>query len=1019
MTNALKVARPWLILALILVLLAIGAWLIVVTQRDADMSQAEDSATRELNLLASLLRNNLRLGNYQQVEQIIHDWGQSNQDIASLRLLADNGFPISEFQRPSVPAPELLLEVPLEYSFSGHARLIMQKQISHILQHRKELVIQLAIALLVTGLMLVVLTRLFLRYREESHKLSLEIDERRKAEKARQRLASIVEYSRDYISMADMSGKRQFINEAGLQMIGLSRQQLEGKPVEYVVHESSRRLMREEVLPVELGEGHWSGEVNLKNFRSGEPIPALCECFRIDDMNGEPLSLAAVCRDIRETKATEALMQRDREQQAVLHQLLEMVLTGDSLRETLATCLEYLLSVSWLALLPKGGIFLADAEGENLRLYISRNLAPEIVRLCDRVPNGRCHCGRAAATAQLQYADCVDERHEITYEGIADHGHYSVPLLLNDEVVGVMVFYLPPHFARDPVKEEFLVVVANILAVFIGRKRIQEELQQFKTTLDFTQDCVFMFDPDTLRFFYVNQGATSQVGYGIEELMQMTPVDIKPDFDEAEFRELIAPMRVSDGSSMTIETRHRHKDGHDVEVEIILQYIAPADEPPRFVAVVRDITQRKQVEQTLRQFNEELEQRVEQRTQELVEARDEAQRANQAKSEFLSRMSHELRTPMNAILGFAQLLHIDEESPLQQAQRDNVQEILHAGSHLLELINEILDLARIEAGKLSMSLEPVSLAPLIQECLTLIGPLAEERGIGVADSGSGCTGNVLADRTRLKQVILNLLSNAVKYNREQGSVSVGCVKKENMVHIRVSDTGRGFSPEQQQHLFMPFERLDADKSGIEGTGIGLALSQRLVDLMQGEIRVESKQGVGSTFSVQLPLTAGIDENEFSPPADNRLPGEKVLIQRQWDVLCIEDNAANLRLLERIFSQRKDIRLSSAMLPGLGLELAQVHQPDLILLDINLPDMDGYEVMECLRTHEASRHIPVIAISANAMPKDLARGKAAGFVDYLTKPLDVDRLMRVIDNTIMQLSIAGTATNPSATDPTQV
>ncbi|MHA7814899.1 MAG: sensor histidine kinase [Pseudohaliea sp.] len=261
------------------------------------------------------------------------------------------------------------------------------------------------------------------------------------------------------------------------------------------------------------------------------------------------------------------------------------------------------------------------------------------------------------------------------------------------------------------------------------------------------------------------------------------------------------------------------------------------------------ISERQAAEKALRQLNEELEDRVEQRTRELVAARDEAQRASLAKSEFLSRMSHELRTPLNAILGFGQLLQWEVRN---SQQADSVKEILRAGKHLLELINEVLDLARIEAGSLTVTREAVPLAPLLEDCLTLIGPLAEARGIRIVDGWRDAARLVRADRVRLKQVLLNLLSNAVKYNREGGSLSILCLAEADGIQVRVSDTGEGLTPEQQARLFSAFERLDADKTTIEGTGIGLALSRHLVELMQGEIGVESRPGEGSTFWVRLP-----------------------------------------------------------------------------------------------------------------------------------------------------------------------
>jgi len=425
---------------------------------------------------------------------------------------------------------------------------------------------------------------------------------------------------------------------------------------------------------------------------------------------------------------------------------------------------------------------------------------------------------------------------------------------------------------------------------------------------------------------------------------------------------------------------------------------------------IADVTDFKRAEAALQRLNDELEDRVEQRTRELIAAKVEAERASLAKSDFLSRMSHELRTPMNAILGFSQLLESDPQHPLAEIQSDSVQEILHAGGHLLDLINEVLDLARIESGKFTVSQEPVPLIPLISDCLTLIRPQAEARGIRIVEAGRDCGEHVLADRVRLKQVLLNLLSNAVKYNRAQGTLSVVCMPQGDAIQIRISDSGAGLSAEQQARLFVAFERLDADKTAVEGTGIGLALSKRLTELMHGEIGVESTPGSGSTFWVRLPIAEGHSEDSHHPgdaTSEDQVgrPGSHM----QWDILCIEDNPANLRLIERILARRSDIRLLTASAPGLGLELAVAHRPALILLDINLPDMDGYAVMQCLRESPVTRDIPVVAISANAMPKDLARGKAAGFVDYLTKPLEVAQLLAVLDKVLVDRP-ASSATN---------
>jgi CheY-like chemotaxis protein len=401
----------------------------------------------------------------------------------------------------------------------------------------------------------------------------------------------------------------------------------------------------------------------------------------------------------------------------------------------------------------------------------------------------------------------------------------------------------------------------------------------------------------------------------------------------------------------------------------------------------------------LRSTHQELEERVARRTAELARARDEAERASRSKSTFLSSMSHELRTPMNAILGFGQLLESDSSQPLTPRQRVYVTEIVRAGAHLLELINEVLDLARIESGKMQVSLEPVHLQPLVADCLSLVQPVAREHGITVAlASHEACDCWVRADRTRLRQVLLNLLSNAIKYNRDNGEVRLDCSVDATSVRISVSDTGPGLSAEQQQRLFQGFERLDAAKASIEGAGIGLALSKQLVELMSGSIGVDSVVGTGSTFWVRLeralpaalPVPATVN-GPTSAPAP--------LPTRERTVLYIEDNAVNVLLMEAILAQQPGLRLLTASLPGQGLLMARAEKPDLILLDIQLPGMDGFEVLQRLRGAEATRSIPVIAISANAMRGDLERGREAGFADYLTKPLDIQQVLAAVNRSL--------------------
>ncbi len=396
---------------------------------------------------------------------------------------------------------------------------------------------------------------------------------------------------------------------------------------------------------------------------------------------------------------------------------------------------------------------------------------------------------------------------------------------------------------------EYLLGISEDITDAVQRRN---ELARFKHALDQTLDCVFMFDADSLLFIYANEGAVQQIGYTIDEILHMHPYDIKPEYDEAAFREMIEPLRRDPEMMMNFETVHRHRDGHDIDVEIMLQCTQMGDHDRRFVAIVRDISERKQIERELRQHRERLEELVEERTAELVAARDEAQRANAAKSEFLSRMSHELRTPMNAILGFGQILQLDGEK-LSELQRRNVQEILDAGRHLLDLINEVLDLARIESGRREINVETLRVRELVDQCLPMLATQAEERGIRIIDRLRQDAHPVMADEKGLKQALLNLLSNAVKYNREEGSITIDDeVLGDGYLRISVTDDGPGLTPEQMEKLYVPFERLDNSR-GVEGTGIGLVITKHMVELMGGRTGVSSTPGHGSTFWIDLPL----------------------------------------------------------------------------------------------------------------------------------------------------------------------
>jgi len=381
---------------------------------------------------------------------------------------------------------------------------------------------------------------------------------------------------------------------------------------------------------------------------------------------------------------------------------------------------------------------------------------------------------------------------------------------------------------------------------------------------------------------------------------------------------------------------------------------------------------------------------------ELKKAMAVAEKANLAKSDFLSSMSHELRSPLNAILGFAQLM--ESGSPLPTpSQKASIDQILKAGWYLLELINEILDLALIESGKLSLSLEPMSLADVIRECRAMIEPQAQKSGIRMSFPQIEIPYFVNADRTRVKQVLINLLSNAIKYNRAGGSVEVTCsASSAERIRISVQDTGEGLSSEKRAQLFQPFNRLGQEASAEEGTGIGLVVSKRLVELMGGEIGVESTVGVGSVFWLELNLAG--EPQHVASAAKPLAPIQAHVRQGAplRTLLYVEDNQANLTLVEQLIARRPDMRLLTAGEGMRGIALARTYQPEVILMDINLPGISGIQALKILHADPATAHIPIVALSANAMPRDIQKGLEAGFFRYLTKPIKVDEFMETLD-----------------------
>lgn len=542
---------------------------------------------------------------------------------------------------------------------------------------------------------------------------------------------------------------------------------------------------------------------------------------------------------------------------------------------------------------------------------------------------------------------------------------------------------LTRHLAE---REQFEVALARHAQEL---EQTSAELMSQKFALD-QHSIVAITDPQG-NITYVNDKFCEISQYSREELLGQNHRILNSGFHERKFFQDMWGTIVS-GKVWQGEVRNRKKDGSFYWVEsTIAPFMDALGSPYQYVAIRTDITQRKQVELDLQH------------------AKETAETANRAKSEFLSRMSHELRTPLNAILGFGQLLESDPDEPLTASQEENVEQILKAGWHLLELVNEVLDLARIEAGKMRLHMADVRASEVIEECLDLITPLAAERQILVHDEISACLPHLVrADRIRLKQVILNYLSNAVKYNRQGGAITLKCEHRPlNVLRLNVIDTGPGIPADMMGQLFEPFNRLNADVTEIQGTGAGLAVAKRLMDLMGGSVGANSEVGRGSTFWIEVPEVFSAQEGTDEPETQVEFEAGQVVgndsEQRPDEartLLLVEDNRPNRDLVASIIKHhRPKLRLVCTETAEEGLEYALSEHPDLILMDINLPGLSGLEALALLREFDALRAIPVIAMSADAMTSRIEKCMLAGFSHYLTKPLSVDNFLNVLDVTL--------------------
>ncbi len=812
-----------------------------------------------------------------------------------------------------------------------------------------------------------------------------------------------------------------------------------------------------------------------------------------------------------------AKLQRIDRELAGQNQVLEMLATGKSLTDILNALMGTLESqISGT----QCSILILDASGQYLNLESGPSLPEpyrEILKDIKIGPDAGI-CGTAAYKNEFVFSEDIEHDPRCACFKVLALAHNlracgSTPIKnIKGQVLGTLCLYSDQPRKPDEIELNTLNHAAYLAGIALQfkqaealRKKAEEDLQhaqeesaRFGRLLDNSSNETYTFDIATLKFTQVNYGARKNLGYTMEELSEMTPADLKPDYPTEKFEELIKPLRQGEKKRITFQTVHKRKNGTTYPVEGRLQLMHD-ENPPVFFAVIEDITERKKIEQHLsfvehgveyaadgafwleadsarlvyvnssacqnlgysreellgmtvfdidpnfppevwpahmEVFKKEKKLNFETRHQrkdgtifpveinshyvvyegkeysvafsrditdrkkneaEIIQARDAAEKANQAKSKFLSRMSHELRTPMNAILGFAQIMDLDPENKLDGQYRESVRYILTSGQHLKRLIDDVLDLTVVESGNLELSLESIPVAPVVREIISQMEPLRKLHDIRItAENLTESEHTIFADRMRFQQIMINLISNAIKYNRKGGTVSIAVGDNpDQTVSICVQDTGQGIPKENMGDLFEPFNRLNFENGEIEGTGIGLNIVRDLVSLMKGTLEVESAVGEGSSFTVSFPLgdSTKIKSDRFAEPDS---PEESVPVIGPIQILYIEDDPTNSRLVENIVSIKPNLILKTAETAEKGIEIAKAQNPHIILMDIRLPGIDGFEAFQRLRSDSQTQSIPVVAVTAHAMPADIKKAMDMGFDSYLAKPLDVPLFLQTIE-----------------------
>jgi len=774
--------------------------------------------------------------------------------------------------------------------------------------------------------------------------VALDITERRAAEAAlaeKQRmLALLLDNTTQGFWFIDNDVRTTDANPAMCRMLGVERHQLVGRTVWEFVDEDQAAVLREQMRRRNAGEASLY-EIRLRRA-DGSPLWCMNQGTPICDAEGRKIGAIGLFSDIGELRRAAELQQRTSRLLEEKSRLLEATL--ENLPQGVLTLDEQGRTAAW-------NRRLVELTGVPEDLLRTRPTLGEFVRW--QIDHGR------VGPAPGELDPDAREHIEAALQGRID----QLPPSYQRRSADGRTMRIETFRTRGgPVVRTF----TDITDALLAEQALRESESRFRALSDAAPALVLVCGADGAPS-WVNQRWREFTGCDAAQALS-EPWTARVHADDVAACAAALRAAREPGQGFSVEYRLRRADGRWGWIaETGVPRLAPDGRPDGWIRYGWDITSRKAAEAAL------------------IAARDDAERANRAKSDFLSRMSHELRTPLNAVLGFGQLLEADAAETLSPLQQDRVQQVLRGGRHLLALIDQVLDLAGIDGGTLSVRLEAVDAAAAVAEACRLVQGLADERGITLQLPATPPPGHVLADPARLRQVLAGLLSNAVQYNRRGGSVAVAWRDDGGRLRLDVRDDGPGIAAADQRRIFKAFERLDGGRAASGGAGVGLALAKWLVEAMHGRIGVDSAPGLGSTFWISLERTTPEAAGPPSPP--------------RRTVLYVEDNSVNQMLMEAMLARRPEIELLLADDAGSGLALAVAAQPALVLLDIQLPDADGFELLRRLRARPETAAIPVVAVSADAMPERIAAARAAGFADYLTKPLEQARLLQAVDRVL--------------------